>query len=73
MLPLPRLVFEVVVIGLLALSIGAIINKTTTLNEWWTYFAIGAGLHLGFEVLGLNDWYCRSRDRDVRKEVEKRI
>jgi hypothetical protein len=61
MLPLPRLALEVVVIGLLALALGAIIQHLTALSPLWTYFALGAGLHLGFEVLGLNHWYCVSR------------
>jgi hypothetical protein len=61
MLSVQRLVFEVIVLGILACAVGALVSRVTGMQGLALYFAIGAVLHLGFELAGLNEWYCRSR------------
>jgi hypothetical protein len=61
MLELSRLGFEVIVLGLMACLVGVLLEHLTGIRGALMYFVIGATLHLGFELVGANKWYCDSR------------
>ena len=58
--PLPHIVTEAVVIGVLNFVIFTLINRTSKLSMMMKLFLSGVLIHILFEVLGGNEWWCRS-------------
>ena len=59
---------ESVVVGMTTLGIGTALmllpSKALEENKSWPFvgtFLIGFLAHLGYEVLGLNEWFCENR------------
>jgi H+/Cl- antiporter ClcA len=69
-----KLVYEALFVGIITAIVGLVISTLfmlgsdrfswKTYNFWprvmLSYFVTGIVLHLGFEFLGANKWYCRN-------------
>jgi|TARA_R100000742_G_C4272790_1_gene92109 hypothetical protein len=61
-------IMESVVVGMTTFGIGTALmfipSKTLEDNKAWPFvgtFLVGFLAHLGYEVLGLNEWFCENR------------
>lgn len=52
-----KLLVEAGVVGLVTLGAGSLLLGPNVSKT--RLFLLGSGLHLGFEAVGLNRWYCR--------------
>jgi len=58
------IIVESVVVGLTTLGIGSTLMIVPIKNKWWPFagtFLVGFIAHLGYEYLGLNEWFCENR------------
>ena len=57
-------IIESVAVGVTTLAIGSALMIFPIQNKWWPFigtFLVGFLAHLGFEQLGLNQWFCENR------------
>tara|TARA_B100001778_G_scaffold193466_1_gene159462 strand:- start:7278 stop:7469 length:192 start_codon:yes stop_codon:yes gene_type:complete len=55
---------ESTVIGLTTLAIGSALMLVPAKSKWWPFagtFLVGFFAHIGYESLGLNEWFCENR------------
>ena len=73
--PLPRLAIEALVIAVsFAIVIGIVhVISMQVFDDAMNHIALvsqaalsAALLHIGFEYTGLNEWYCKQRDKRVK-------
>lgn len=58
------IVLESVVVGLTTLGVGSALMLIPIQTKWWPFagtFLIGFLAHIGYEYLGLNEWFCKTR------------
>ncbi len=62
------IIMESVVVGMTTLGIGTALmvipSKTLEKNKAWPFvgtFLVGFLAHLGYEMAGLNEWFCQNR------------
>lgn len=61
-----------IVTGIVGFIVGTALmftNKNFRLNKYYfwkrvlfSYFIVGVIIHLGFEAVGINKWYCKNKD-----------
>lgn len=51
---------EAIVIGIMNVVIIKLLSNIKSLKTWLVYLLSGAGIHILFEVLGGNEYWCRT-------------
>jgi hypothetical protein len=53
-----QVALESFAVGLILLMLWVLVKPLMPTTELWSVFLLGAGVHLGFEIVGGNKWYC---------------
>lgn len=57
-----EIIVESVAVGLTTLGIGSALMLVRVQNKWWPFigtFLVGFLAHMGFEITGLNEKFCK--------------
>ena len=49
---------EAVAVGFILIVLWVLLRPLMPTSDIWSLFILGAGVHLGFEIMGANKWYC---------------